>query len=100
MYTLISLCLPLEVLSFISDKFNFTFGEGGSSQFEQTIKKSVASLLKQSACKSNPCQNGATCFNYIGGYECQCTPGYSGKNCTLQVPRMYLGVKGQSLLTP
>jgi len=37
-------------------------------------------LLKDS-CLSNPCQNGATCFNEKNGYYCVCPYGYSGTNC-------------------
>lgn len=35
-------------------------------------------------CKEeSPCENGATCLNYEGGYNCSCTEGYKGKNCTV-----------------
>lgn len=30
-----------------------------------------------------PCQNGATCYDLYGDYECACVPGYSGKHCEL-----------------
>ena len=34
-------------------------------------------------CKEeSPCANGATCLNYQGGYNCTCTEGYKGRNCT------------------
>ena len=33
-------------------------------------------------CKeNNPCRNGATCTNLIGGFECQCSSGYHGDTC-------------------
>ena len=32
-------------------------------------------------CKSNPCRNGATCANEIGGYSCKCMEGYTGQTC-------------------
>ena len=33
-------------------------------------------------CKvSNPCKNGATCTNSVGGYSCQCPANYKGKHC-------------------
>ena len=35
------------------------------------------------ACASDPCQNGATCFDNNGGsgYACLCTAGFEGTNC-------------------
>ena len=35
------------------------------------------------ACDSNPCQNGATCFDHNGGggYVCLCPAGYEGTSC-------------------
>ena len=34
-------------------------------------------------CASNPCQNGATCFDHNGGsgYVCLCPTGFEGTNC-------------------
>ena len=29
----------------------------------------------------NPCKNGATCKNSVGGYSCQCPSNYKGKHC-------------------
>ena len=28
------------------------------------------------------CRNGGVCFKLIGSYSCQCTVGWTGKNCT------------------
>jgi len=34
------------------------------------------------ACTPNPCLNGGQCIsNNIGGFTCQCPPGYSGQRC-------------------
>lgn len=30
-------------------------------------------------CLINPCRNNGTCFNYIGGFHCQCLDGYFGR---------------------
>ena len=31
---------------------------------------------------NHPCQNGSTCLNVDGGYECDCADGYAGQNCS------------------
>ena len=30
---------------------------------------------------SNPCKNGATCTNFVGGYICRCINGWEGVDC-------------------
>ena len=32
-------------------------------------------------CKPNPCQNGGTCKDVQGSYDCACTTGWTGENC-------------------
>ena len=32
-------------------------------------------------CESSPCENGATCLNYDGGFNCTCVDGYEGDLC-------------------
>lgn len=32
-------------------------------------------------CSSNPCQNGATCNQYVDSYTCTCPLGFSGSDC-------------------
>nr|5KY0_B Chain B, Neurogenic locus notch homolog protein 1 [Mus musculus]5KY8_B Chain B, Neurogenic locus notch homolog protein 1 [Mus musculus] len=34
-------------------------------------------------CISNPCQNGATCLDQIGEFQCICMPGYEGVYCEI-----------------
>ena len=40
-------------------------------------------ILETLACNSDPCQNGATCFDHNGGggYVCLCPSGFEGTNC-------------------
>lgn len=33
------------------------------------------------ACASNPCANGGTCHEVPSGFECHCSPGWSGPTC-------------------
>ena len=32
-------------------------------------------------CSSNPCMNGATCRDQVGGYVCDCRSGWAGERC-------------------
>lgn len=40
-------------------------------------------VVAQSKCLQDPCANGGTCIESIGGtgYECRCPVGYNGVNC-------------------
>lgn len=39
--------------------------------------------LDEDECQRFPCQNGGTCNNLPGTYECRCTEGWEGKNCEM-----------------
>jgi hypothetical protein len=32
-------------------------------------------------CASGPCLNGATCKDEVGGFRCECPPGWTGFRC-------------------
>lgn len=34
-------------------------------------------------CMENPCENGGSCFNNLGGFLCHCTEGFSGLHCSI-----------------
>ena len=34
-------------------------------------------------CASAPCHNNGTCTDLVLDYNCSCTPGFTGKNCSL-----------------
>lgn len=36
-------------------------------------------------CEPGPCQNGATCFDYVGHYTCECVEGFAGINCEVDI---------------
>ncbi|XP_066556278.1 protocadherin Fat 4 [Amia ocellicauda] len=36
-------------------------------------------------CNGGPCDNGAACVNYPGGFSCNCTSGYSGPFCSSDI---------------
>ena len=36
-------------------------------------------------CASGPCQNGGSCTDQIGSYNCTCAPGFKGTNCQIGV---------------
>ena len=38
-------------------------------------------LVVPITCQSNPCQNGGTCVQSVGGHHCQCVSPYTGLNC-------------------
>ena len=35
-------------------------------------------------CIPNPCMNGGSCEDLINNYICQCTPDYTGENCSIE----------------
>ena len=41
-------------------------------------QKSCCQLTDTNECDSNPCGTNADCFNTLGSFICQCSPGYSG----------------------
>ncbi|XP_065199574.1 protocadherin-like wing polarity protein stan [Planococcus citri] len=45
----------------------------------------IGCLDKHSHCSSQPCQNGGTCIESWGTFLCECTEGFSGKDCSQNV---------------
>lgn len=45
--------------------------------------KSSLPLLDANECDSKPCVNANSCRNLIGGYFCECVPGWTGQNCDI-----------------
>ena len=35
--------------------------------------------------RDNPCENGATCIDTDGSYNCSCSSGYTGDNCETEI---------------
>ena len=46
-------------------------------------------------CDNNPCQNGGSCGEGVGGHSCTCPVGFQGGNCETGMQIMYhiLGIK-------
>lgn len=36
-------------------------------------------------CSSAPCQNSGYCIDLVGSYECNCLPGFTGRNCETDI---------------
>ncbi|XP_035679049.1 neurogenic locus notch homolog protein 1-like [Branchiostoma floridae] len=36
-------------------------------------------------CLSSPCENNATCTDYLGGYRCTCLAGFTGVHCEVNI---------------
>ena len=49
--------------------------------FTVLFVSSLGMLLDINECSPDPCQNGATCNDLVGSYQCDCVPGYTGNNC-------------------
>ena len=58
----------------ISDVFNQSLISGVDSRYDFPLDLDECSTTK-------PCKNGAACVNTIGGYQCQCAPGFKGNHC-------------------
>ena len=44
-------------------------------------------------CKTgSPCKHGGTCTNTIGNYQCDCTNGWTGQSCQIDIDECSLGV--------
>ena len=54
-------------------------GSGVKESSESTV--STIKNVEESKCEPNPCQNGGTCTETHGTYQCDCSPGWSGLSC-------------------
>ena len=53
----------------------------GSCQCDSGFQGDPANCINIDDCDPNPCQNGGTCNDLIGGFSCICVPGVNGDNC-------------------
>ncbi|XP_037091351.1 cubilin homolog [Pollicipes pollicipes] len=54
----------------------------------RVLEEGLQRLIEQlqlNECASNPCQNGATCVDRYGAFECQCPPNWQGTTCEVDV---------------
>lgn len=40
---------------------------------------------------NNPCQNGGTCKDYMGSYDCICATGWTGEHCQGNITFLLIG---------
>lgn len=50
---------------------------------EKRLQPPSLPLPDANECDSKPCINANSCRNLIGGYFCECLPGWSGQNCEI-----------------
>uniref|UniRef100_A0A3B4WSY3 Coagulation factor IX n=1 Tax=Seriola lalandi dorsalis TaxID=1841481 RepID=A0A3B4WSY3_SERLL len=55
---------------------------------DQKTMEFWAGYIDGDQCKPPPCQNGAECEDGLGTYVCWCKPGFSGKNCEIEVTKL------------
>lgn len=51
-------------------------------------------LIDIDECEVQPCQNNGTCIDLINNYQCYCTDGFNGKNCTISKLKILRWVGG------
>uniref|UniRef100_A0A3Q3GYS2 Crumbs cell polarity complex component 1 n=1 Tax=Labrus bergylta TaxID=56723 RepID=A0A3Q3GYS2_9LABR len=42
-------------------------------------------VLEIDECQSQPCLNGGSCHDYVGGFSCTCLPGFQGHQCEINI---------------
>ena len=47
----------------------------------RTNSVNIFKYLDIDDCNPDPCQNGATCYDQVNGYACNCIVGYTGILC-------------------
>ena len=45
----------------------------------------LITLFVTDECASQPCMNGGRCIDIVGGYRCECPPGYGGSACQADI---------------
>lgn len=49
-------------------------------------------------CLAEPCQHGGTCFDRFGSYVCQCSGGFSGTDCELEVSSRVISIQSSTCI--
>ncbi|CAH3047115.1 unnamed protein product, partial [Porites lobata] len=52
-------------------------------KFKDAMKEQICAAVD--FCSSNPCLNNGTCTSLTSDFQCQCTPGWQGKDCSKDI---------------
>ncbi|KAI0231881.1 hypothetical protein LSAT2_017762 [Lamellibrachia satsuma] len=77
-----------DILQTIACSQNCVFGAYSNSSFKCHCEDQGygdCCEFSDLTCSDNPCKNNAACVNGDQRYECQCTYGWSGLNCNVEV---------------
>ena len=64
-----------------SDQRNATLAQGPIVPSMTNQSDIIKFVSVEDDCVSNPCKHGGQCVDGMNIYYCQCTGGYTGKNC-------------------
>ena len=82
--------MQLITMSFCIHRHNFEYFR--LNHFTKVVSLHLAYIFLMLAdiddCASNPCENNGTCIDLVSNYTCNCTQGYTGKNCGIGKNRL------------
>lgn len=74
-----ALCMPLPPLLLLLLLWAAGARHGAGGAWAPPLP--LVSFTDANECEGEPCLNAFSCKNLIGGYYCDCVPGWKGVNC-------------------